>query len=477
MSLIDTWLQECDATDALDNPHFPSARSLLSTSQPTSITLGTGTSIFSRLSELILAKCEHELLFVTCFWAPSSSLTFVHDLLLALSAKAVAQNSKIRVRIGFSSLSLWQKLFHTTSPAGRVWSAKEWAPSLRLPAQELLPGLDVVVKSIFVLPLSVMHPKFVVIDREVAVLPSCNVSWENWFEGAVELRGPVVVDGFVRFFEGVWEYRDGEQRDPDGAVEPDLEAGSINNEPRSSSVSREPDRLATTRTVPASTLPSTTELSHQNIQTIFLPSHYHRNPHFHPLPWRLPPPPPPTPLNSFLLHLFTNATTTITIQTPNLTSPPVVAALLDALARGVSVSITTNERLMFIEQLVTAGTTTPSCVASLTTQHQQLKTQDHETQSLYRHADNASLGRLHIAYFSGEPGHGDVRDVVPVSSHLKMTVVDEEVVVLGSGNMDRASWYTSQELGVAFESREMAGIVLERVAGVNKRYCRTVYDG
>jgi len=132
---------------------------------------------------------------------------------------------------------------------------------------------------------------------------------------------------------------------------------------------------------------------------------------------------------------------------------------------------------MFIEQLVTAGTTTPACVASLTVQHQQLKSQDHETQSLYQHPDETSLGRLHVAYFSGEPGHGDVRDVVPVSSHLKMTVVDEEVLVLGSGNMDRASWYTSQELGVAFESREMARIMLERVAGVNKRYARTVYDG
>lgn len=476
MSLIDTWPQECDATDALDNPHIPSARSLLSTSHPTSITLGTGTSVFSRLCELILAKCEHELLFVTCFWAASPSLTYLHDLLLALSAKAVAQNSKIRVRIGFSSLSIWQKLFHTTSPAGRVWSAHEWS-ALQFPASELLPGLDIVVKSIFVLPLSVMHPKFVVIDREVAVLPSCNVSWENWFEGAVELRGPVVVEGFVRFFQEVWEKRDGEQESPRSVPELDLEAGRIDIESRSANLSSEPDRLATTRTVSASTLPSTTELSHQDIPTLFLPSQYHRNPHFHPFPWQRTPPPPPTPLNSFLLHLFTNATTSITIQTPNLTSPPVIAALLNALARGVSVSITTNERLMFLEQLVTAGTTTPACVASLTAHHQRLKSQDHEAQSLYQHADDTSVGRLHIAYFSGEPGHGDLRNAVPVASHLKMTVVDKEVIVLGSGNMDRASWYTSQELGVAFESREMAGIMLERVAGVNKRYARTVYNG
>jgi len=474
MTLIDTWLQKCDAADALDDPHFPTARSLLSTSIPASITLGTGTSLFSCLTESILAKCEHELFFVTCFWAPSPSLTYLHDLLLALSAKAVAQRSKIRVRIGFSSLSIWQKLFHTTSPAGRVWRAEKWSASLHLPAQELLPGLHVVVKSIFVLPFSVMHPKFVVIDREVAVLPSCNVSWENWFEGAVELRGPIVVDGFVRFFEEVWERRDGEQRGAGSTLEPDLEAGRIGIEQESASVS---SALATTRTISASILPSTTQLSPQTIPTLFLPSNYHRNPQFHPFPWQNTPPPPPTPLNSFLLHLFSNATTSITIQTPNLTAPPVIAALLSALSRGVSISITTNERLMFLEQLVTAGTTTPACVASLTAQHQQFKSHDRETQSLCQHADNTAPGRLHVVYFSGDPGHGDVRDVVPVASHLKMTVVDGEVLMLGSGNMDRASWYTSQELGVAFVSREMAEIMLERVAAVDKRYCKTVYDG
>ena len=40
-------------------------------------------------------------------------------------------------------------------------------------------------------------------------------------------------------------------------------------------------------------------------------------------------------------------------------------------------------------------------------------------------------------------------------SHIKCTVVDEEVIVLGSGNMDRASWYTSQELGVALEGQQV----------------------
>jgi phosphatidylserine/phosphatidylglycerophosphate/cardiolipin synthase-like enzyme len=40
----------------------------------------------------------------------------------------------------------------------------------------------------------------------------------------------------------------------------------------------------------------------------------------------------------------------------------------------------------------------------------------------------------------------------PAVSHLKMTLVDGRFLVLGSGNMDRASWFTSQELGMLFHS-------------------------
>lgn len=55
----------------------------------------------------------------------------------------------------------------------------------------------------------------------------------------------------------------------------------------------------------------------------------------------------------------------------------------------------------------------------------------------------------------------------PVQSHLKLTIIDNEITVLGSGNMDRASWYTSRELGVGYVSREMAGRIMEVLFGRN----------
>ena len=58
-----------------------------------------------------------------------------------------------------------------------------------------------------------------------------------------------------------------------------------------------------------------------------------------------------------------------------------------------------------------------------------------------------SIGKLSVGYF--------IPSSVYKRSHIKCTVVDGEVIVLGSGNMDRASWYTSQELGIALEGREV----------------------
>ena len=61
------------------------------------------------------------------------------------------------------------------------------------------------------------------------------------------------------------------------------------------------------------------------------------------------------------------------------------------------------------------------------------------------------LGKLKVGYFLSNRGPAGLK-----KSHVKCTVADDQVVVLGSGNMDRASWFTSQELGVAIESIEIA---------------------
>jgi phosphatidylserine/phosphatidylglycerophosphate/cardiolipin synthase-like enzyme len=117
---------------------------------------------------------------------------------------------------------------------------------------------------------------------------------------------------------------------------------------------------------------------------------------------------------------------------------------------------------MILEQLVTAGTITEFEIWKLRRRYSRLLSHYHQkSKNLDPENPTQKPGQLSIGYYHSRKG-GKVEEE-PVNSHLKLVMVDEEVTVLGSGNMDRASWYTSQELGVAFFSREMAGNIRECV--------------
>ena len=269
--------------------------------------------------------------------------------------------------------------------------------------------------------------------------------------------------------------------------------------------------------------------------TIILPHSHHCSPRFHPFPCQSTPRPPSTPLNTFLLHLLTDAKQHIYIQTPNLTSPPVASAIFDALRRGVDVTIVTSRNMMVLEQLVTAGTTTSRCCQELMQNYETLTEGGRARRrksslwqgtgragarsqlatavlpsSATENNDNttgitdpsydvdlesqrgpslpssshsatpltlpaASHGKLSIYAFNprstptisssggfyAQYDRGHDHSSQPTHSHLKLIIVDSLITVLGSGNLDRASWYTSQELGLAV----VDGGFAERVRG------------
>ncbi|KAK3370705.1 hypothetical protein B0H63DRAFT_487468 [Podospora didyma] len=457
----------------------PDGDLLVSQSTPQSFVLGTGASIFTNTLIPAIASAQSEVIFVTCFWAPSTTLTAIHDALTSLAnhrrrlvsdarSRGAPAIPALRVRICLSSRSLFQKLLHPQSRQGYVYPPSTWPKQLGLPDPALLKAaaIDLHVKSLFFLPFSVMHPKFVIIDRQRAFVPSCNVSWESWLEGCVELTGPAIV-GLMSFYSRTWE-RDLDFRAPlyhQGLELPSLDAQDAGF-PKVHSATHH--RV----TVSSASAPS---------PTLILPSSYHWNPHFHPFPWQESPRTPGTPLNVALLELLDRAQRTIYIQTPNLTCEPAIAALLDALQRGVDVTIVTSRNMMLLEQLVTAGTTTSWCIRSLVRRFRLLKggvatsrkpllTGDRRRSPVDDdlEAGRPPLGHLCISYFQARPGskmggnegqhlmtaepHGEE----PVHSHLKLTIVDGQYTVLGSQNMDRASWYTSQELGILFHDESFA---------------------
>ncbi|KAL7941328.1 hypothetical protein V8C42DRAFT_335415 [Trichoderma barbatum] len=443
-----------------DCPNYHDAEaiaSLLTTSTPKLLYVGTGHSLFTRAILPAIASARYSIHFVTCYWAASPSLDGIRQTLIQLAearSKPGEQLPTLHVSIGFSSWGLFQKLFHTSAPEGCVYPPSKWA-KLGLPDEETLRkgGIEMTVKSLFFTPLSVMHPKYVIVDEAKAWVPSCNVSWEKWFEGCVELEGEVV-DKLLTFHARVWGARVDKARsisndnielarrqrmatsedqsgDIDGVDEDDETSSS-------SPLHEEDDDRSATQCIHFTAAAPT--------PAIFLPSPHHRNPRFRFFPFFSQSNPPMTPLNAALLTLFANARHDIHLVTPNLTSWPVIDALLEAISRGVNVQVRTGRNMMVIEQLVTAGTTTSWCIRRFVRKYRALCKQSRRNDL---EAQSVSPGQLEILYYKQLSDRANLEDE-PVFSHFKMTMVDGEYLVLGSGNMDRASWWTSQEIGVLF---------------------------
>ncbi|KAI1097784.1 phospholipase D/nuclease [Jackrogersella minutella] len=450
--------------------------SLVSSSHVRSFQLGTGASIYTQSLIPAILGAKHEILFVTCFWAASPTLSALKEALEKLAEERRERIhsssphgnavSPLKIRICFSSRSLFQKLFHTSSKDGYVYPSSTWSKKLGLPSPDVLDAglIDIRVKTLFFLPFSIVHPKFLIIDRQRAWLPSCNVSWEAWLEGCIEISGNAVA-GVVEFYRHVWDQQ----------LEDQLTAG-INSDDGSES-SREFELTS----VPSPANLFETSFPGVETPTVLLPSSHHRNPRFDLIPWHNSPSPPPTPLNYAVLQLIDMAEHFIYIQTPNLTASVVVDKLLEALQRGVNVAIVTSKNLMVLEQIFTAGTTTSFSLRSLIQKYRKLEAQQSRSKTSLSGEDSRrdidveaqrpSLGFLTIDYFRPDPeregdstADGAVEE--PVQSHLKLTLVDAQYIVLGSGNLDRPSWYTSQEFGILFHSHEIATTIGAAVGNV-----------
>jgi phosphatidylserine/phosphatidylglycerophosphate/cardiolipin synthase-like enzyme len=422
-------------------------------STPLDLTTGTGYHIYTSFIIPQILSATKEVIIVTCFWAESATRDALHNALLELSAKAVAAEMKISVHICFSTYSLARNMLLPTPKKGQNYKPSKWR-KLGLPHSSRVPGLVLRVTRKFNWPFGIMHSKYVVIDREIAILPSCNVSWERWLEAAVSISGPAVAH-LLKFHAWFWE---------NGA--------SLKPLPRN----QEADSASTVygrnsalkSSVPTTILPS----PHT---PLLLPPHLHPSALLHQLPClpSLPPSHPPTPLLTTTSHLLSTAQHSIFLTTPNVTAPSVLALLRNALSppRNVDVTIWTNTSLMTLEQLVTAGSTTPRCLRSLQRWHSE---------------SSQKLGKLTIHYFDDPsptrpgPGTHNARSVettshgtssalldsnketTPIKLHAKITIVDGDKLLLGSCNMDAASWGTSQELGILLESRELVDLILER---------------
>ena len=485
---------------------------LLSTSTPLSYHVGTGRQLLNYVFDSILTgpnAVRHELLFVTCFWAKSTSLSHLTRTLLELNRlRPISRGDrqrKLRVRICVSSLSAFQRLFHTSSENGYTYDNTAAAfKSLGLPSPEELGNLEIVIKSKFFRPLSVLHGKYVIVDRKHLYLPSCNVSWEEWLEGMSVFQGGIV-DGFLQYYQRIWETsgglvqlrglneNEGDKGDEvDSMIDPSVGA-----------------TIWAPKPLPPVSIKFNTD---RPSPTIFLPQPHHATfpaLRFVPslistllskcLPFQISPndiPPPLTAQNVFMAALIRHARNKVFIQTPNLTCPYLLDLIYDRFtATGespVNIEIITCKSMMVLEQLVTTGwggpaskvdgrgknrrwgATTEACVNELLWRLSAAHIHEDSALNVYYYTPTSDPIPTPIQSLDVEDMESSYSAWEEIAfarqSHVKALVVNEEVVVVGSANGDRASWFTSGEVNVMVFNGEVARGVREGlVRGVGSR--------
>ncbi|KLU85741.1 hypothetical protein MAPG_04761 [Magnaporthiopsis poae ATCC 64411] len=464
---------------------------LVTTSRPRSFTLGTGASIYTSTLLPALLHARHEAILVTCFWAPSKTLDALRETLETLAThrrrvldQGAGSLPTLRVRIRFSSRSFMQRLLHTSSRRGYTYPPSKWASTLGLPDELVLKTarIELDVKSLFFLPFSVMHPKFLIVDRHRAFLPSCNVSWEPWLEGCVELEGDAV-DALLHFYARTWDpLLDVSEPLPiatESSLNPEIPGPSAGADAESLTVVHSTaDTVVSFTPAAREEYPDPDDLEAEaaaaagrglTVETTVLPSSHHRNPRFRPFPWQIgsPPPPPQTPLNVAVLQLLDGARHQV---------------YTEYYRQMLNVYPTENRGLKHRQPQEYAASPDLTTLEDLSSFRPYI----------------GEPGKLHISYF-GPPRIAQAKTTAaargrsrstpldlemgvdeaaeePVHPHIKLTLVDGRYALLGSGNMDRASFYTSQELGVLFRGAEFVGPVKEALDRALDGRLSTVFD-
>ncbi|KAH0548611.1 hypothetical protein GP486_007845, partial [Trichoglossum hirsutum] len=122
-----------------------------------------------------IARATTEVFLATNFWAYGDNTTIITDALRELSrcAGQRGQQRKVVVKVIYDRGSIKQG-------------------SVRLPAPEEIPNIDMQVVNYHRPLLGTFHSKYVIIDREIALLMSCNIQDTDNLEMMCHFEGPIV---------------------------------------------------------------------------------------------------------------------------------------------------------------------------------------------------------------------------------------------------------------------------------------------
>jgi len=171
------------------------------------------------------------------------------------------------------------------------------------------------------------------------------------------------------------------------------------------------------------------------------------------------------PQNAAFLSLFYNAKSHINIVSPSLNSIDIMNAMLDAMKRNVNVNFLLNKNY---ENMPAFG------LRERGTNQMAAEWMMKERQKLVKRYGEDNIGQFNLKWFvnrggfhSGRKHGGKVKKTTMKQwnhNHTKFMVADNQVAIIGSGNMDSQTWFHSGETNVVVDDYEVA-----------TRWCRDVF--
>lgn len=151
-------------------------------------------SIISTISDNVrhmsnlIARAEREVFLATNFWAAGDTTGLITDALRELSRRMGTHGRKAIVKIMYDRGSIKQIIDHHQIVPPSVYTGS----AIQIPGPEEIPNVELEVLNYHRPMLGTFHAKYIVVDRKIAVVCSCNIQDNDNFEMSCHLEGPIV---------------------------------------------------------------------------------------------------------------------------------------------------------------------------------------------------------------------------------------------------------------------------------------------
>lgn len=151
--------------------------------------ISTVPDICRHMSNLIV-KAQREVILATNFWKYSEGSRLLCNALRELSRRALGESRRVTVKILYDRGDIKQVVDHHQSVDPKRFSDPNGA--VRLPHPDDIPNVSLEVINYHRLPLGTFHAKFMIVDRNIAIVQSNNIQDNDNLEMMTQFEGPIV---------------------------------------------------------------------------------------------------------------------------------------------------------------------------------------------------------------------------------------------------------------------------------------------